>query len=321
MYRNSGITMLTDYAEAARWYEITEPIRGSGTNAGVRPLGHRNRPQFQILKCDDNIICRCYSTDVVTFHPDNTITLSVPAYWRTGTTANFIEDVLGRARVNAGIKDHDVVMWVRGQNPGVFRVGEATKLEVQKDGYLKLTHRDRVNTIYSVDRTVMNAARKSVAAFSKSMIGMLKLKDGMFEKSEFEELSKFLHAKGFGHHTVANTGAVTKSVWTIEEVKEHWIYGEVKSEEWFARTKLFLDLAKSGDSAIHYPLTLWLAFSQGGWNIRTFQVSIPSMKKALDLLLMVHTPGALMAREESLGAVERCRYRSLDKFIKMREGK
>ena len=213
--------MLRDYAEAVSWYERTEPIRGSGVNAGVRPLGHRNRPQFQILKCDDNIICRCYSTDVVTFHPDNTITLHVPDFWRTQTTANFIWDVLGGARAHVGIKDHDVVVWLRGQEATMFRAGEATKLEVLPNGNLKLIHRDRVRTVYSVDRTVMNAARKSVSEFRKTMLGMLKLKDGMFEKSEFEELGKFLHANGFGYHTVANTGAVTKSAWTIEEAKEH----------------------------------------------------------------------------------------------------
>lgn len=322
MYRNSGVVPLRDYADAKGRYETTEPIRGKGVNAGIRPLGHRRKTQFQICKNGDDIICQCYDTHLVTFHPDNTITLHVPDQWRSQTTANFIFDVLGRHRAHVSIKDHDVVVMLRGQEATMFRVGEATKLQVTENGrQLKLVHRDRVRTLYSVDRTVMNAARKSVAEFSKSMLGMLKLKEGKFEQSEFDELGKFLHEHGLGHHTAENTNHTSKITWTIEEIKDYWIYSEVKHDEWFARTKLFIELAKSGDSAVYYPLVLWLAFSHGGWRIYDLQVSVQSMKKMLDMLLMVHTPNALVAREEALGAVERCRYRSLDKFIKLREVK
>ena len=111
-YRNSGIVSLFSYEQAVKWYEATKPIRGSGRNAGLKPLGHRNRTHFQILMdSDKQVKCRLYDTDVVIFRPDGTVFVT-PDRYETQTTANFITDVLN---VYCGVRDHSVVLVASGE--------------------------------------------------------------------------------------------------------------------------------------------------------------------------------------------------------------
>ena len=107
--RNSGIRRIMRYEEALHRLTRTKPIAGKGINAGVVPLGHRNRPNFQLrMRQDESIACRLWRTDVVVFDKDDTITIDPDGY-STISTANFISEVLG---VSASQSDNRLVVYV-----------------------------------------------------------------------------------------------------------------------------------------------------------------------------------------------------------------
>ena len=71
---HSGMPRLTNYQEALTSFNNIKPIAGNGKNAGIKPLGKRDKPENQILlRHDGSIACRLYSTDVVVFNTDDTI--------------------------------------------------------------------------------------------------------------------------------------------------------------------------------------------------------------------------------------------------------
>ena len=179
-YRNSGISHLRSYADALEWFNNVTPIKGSGRNAGIKPLGHRNRTWFQILKLsDDSIACRCYNSDLVTFHPDGVVTVKTDS-WNSQTTANFISDVLG---LHAGVHDHDVQLGVDG---GMYRIKSGIKIKREGIGY-KVVEAER-HEVYLIDRKKMNEIRKKVKPFRDFMAGMIKLREGKFMQDEILEI-------------------------------------------------------------------------------------------------------------------------------------
>ena len=172
-YRNSGIVSLSTYEEAKRRYESVEPIKGNGRNAGIRPLGRRNKPHFEIVMRDQDVACVCYNTDVITFHPDNTITIRDGGY-TSQTTANFIKDVL---RIGARIKDHDIVLL------GSTRL--MSKVKLQAEGNARYTVIESgTHYTHKLRRKRMTELRKSVAPFMQYARGAIKLREGVFEADE-----------------------------------------------------------------------------------------------------------------------------------------
>lgn len=92
--RNSGIPFLDNYADALARYENTTDIRGRVAEP-KRPLGHRRGvDNYSIVKLENgDIQCVLWKTPVVTFHPDDSVTL-FDGSWTTSSTAYFISDVL-----------------------------------------------------------------------------------------------------------------------------------------------------------------------------------------------------------------------------------
>jgi hypothetical protein len=179
-YRNSGIFRLYDYKAALEWYDHTPPIRGKGVNAGLRPLGHRNKMHFQIHKLsDDSIACRCWKTDVVTFHPDGVVSIKSDA-WVSQTTAHFIRDVLG---LGASVSDNDIVIPI---GDGRYRLKDGLKIKRGDSGKWMVTV-SAPHEVYHIDRKKMNALRKQVEPFRSFIVGMVKLREGEFDRDELDE--------------------------------------------------------------------------------------------------------------------------------------
>lgn len=175
-YRNTGIRILRDYAEALSWFERTVPIRGREKRGlkECRPLGHRNRPHFSIRKADDGSIeCREYSESniPVTFHPDGTIT--VKAYWVTTSTAAFIEEVLG---VRAFVQDHSVVISVQCTQHRVPRDGLKLRRRDEGKGALEVIN-PTVEVVHHIRRREANNVRSMYNEFRDFMSGIIKLRD------------------------------------------------------------------------------------------------------------------------------------------------
>ena len=285
-YRNSGIRRLNNYEQAKEWYEAVEPIRGKGTNAGVKPLGHRNRTQFQILKgADDEIKCRLYQTDVVTFYPSGTILIK-DARYTTQTTANFIGDVLG---IYAAVQDHDIVIGLHGNR---YRLRDGITLARDERGLFKVLSVTKAY-VHKVNRKAMSDLRKSVKDFMNYLNGSIKVRDnGRFNKEEKEALLEYLGMDDYGF------GIAAVPSWRNE------------TEELRKRLVQFFDMVKSGDMGNWYMASCWMSFSQHTW-VEETSLSIKNAKTIMDNFILATYPEALTKIEVPEGMVKRDRYRQV----------
>ena len=285
-YRNSGIHMLRDYEQALDWFNKTTPIRGTGCNAGVRPLGHRDRPHFQILKGDaDEVICKCYQTNVVTFMPDGVIKITDGIYI-SQTIANFIVDVLG---VSSRVEDHDIIVCVQGNN---YRVRSGLELRCVDNRY-EVTKREKVYS-HTVNRKAMKQLRNEIAPFMQYLSGSIKVRggDGFSE----DEKQPTIEAIGFDKLDL--------------NLVPTW-----HNEKSVSLKKLyrFLNLVWSNDTENWYRASCWLAWSQYPRFNRTI-LNYESAVKMMDKILMATHRGALIQTEVPEGHVCRDRYASLTKL-------
>lgn len=285
-YRNSGIHTIRNYAEALDRYNTVEPIRGSGRNAGMKPLGHRNRTQFQLLKgTEGEIKCRLYDTDIVIFYPDDTIKITDASY-TTQTTANFIDDVLG---IRGRVSDHDIVLSIHGNQ---YRLAGGMILKRNGEGKLQALQVAKAYT-HTVDRKVMKQLRAGIKDFMSYLNGSIKVRDGgTFSPEEKEELVEYL---GMGDYAFGLTYVPT------------WRHG---IEDARAKLTKFFDLIKSGDMENWYRASCWLAFSQYSW-LSGARLGIKDAQYQMDRFLMAANPEALVKQEVPEGTVVRDRYRKI----------
>lgn len=306
----SGITSLTNYAAAKTKYETTKHIRGRDTEQ--RPLGDRRRSHFQIRKVGDDIACKLYETDVVTYHPDNTITLRVPEQWRTTTTATFIMDVLGRYRAGAAIRDHDVVLWLKGANAAYLRVGEATKLKVEDNGYLTLLSNDREHYVHAIDRKRMTELRKSIKPFRDYVRAALNLREGKFGFEEADVLRDFLRDNDIYPDALgSNDGWNVKKHWSLDLPGDRWFnsYTGDTLEKWKDRAAKVVKMMQSKDTEMFYGLMLLVAYTTKiTASPANFSCSLEYMENIITSLLIATHPDVLVKRSEALNMVERDRY-------------
>lgn len=87
----SSIPTIDSYGKAVLFYQRVKPWRGSG-DTNLRPMHKSRRRHMTMRKANDgSIVFTLYNTDVVTWHPDNSIT--VKPYPST-TTDKFANAVL-----------------------------------------------------------------------------------------------------------------------------------------------------------------------------------------------------------------------------------
>jgi hypothetical protein len=135
---------------------------------------------FQIHKLSDgSIACRCWKTDVVTFHPDGIVSIKSDS-WVSQTTAHFIRDVLG---LGASVTDNDIVIPI---GDGRYRLKDGLKIKRGDSGKWMATV-SAPHEVYHIDRKKMNALRKQVEPFRSFIVGMVKLREGEFDRDELDE--------------------------------------------------------------------------------------------------------------------------------------
>ena len=287
-YRNSGIVPLFSYEDAVKWYADTKPIRGSGRNAGLKPLGHRDRTHFQILMdSDKQVKCRLYDTDVVTFRPDGTVFVT-PDRYNTQTTANFISDVLN---VWCGVQDHSAVVRLGGK---AYRLDKGIVLG-RKDKAWTAIEAKREYT-YVINRKRMNELRKSVAAFRTYLSGSIKLQDGQLDPEVRDTFLGDLAGLGFGRGGTA---------WSLRP--SQW-----REDAQVTRIRMakFMELVQEGGAGNWYSASLWLMFSTNdswrGSYARRIEVSAAT--SLLDEVLIALNPDALTVKEVPEGTIQRNKY-------------
>ena len=285
-YRNSGIRVITRYEEALNRLTKTKPIAGRGVNAGIVPLGHRDKPSNQIrMRQDESIACRLWRTDVVVFDKDGTITID-PAGYSTVSTANFIGEVLG---VNAKQYDSRLIVGVADG-------------QYQADG-LKLrsldawSHRYEVveckqDVVHGIDRKMMNGLRRDTQDFRKFLSGLMKIKDHTLTEEELAEIN------------IRDNGALSLiSVW------RHDVKVVVE------RHTKFNEMVKSRDAENWHTAAMWLCASARytQWD-RAFNPQ--QVMALLDDIAIALNPIVLVAKTLDAGVIKRDAYARFKPFIK-----
>lgn len=110
-YDGRHLPRITSYDSAHRFWERAQHWRGQDNEHDERVLDSKRKKHVTIRKLHDNsIACQLHNTDVVTFHPDNTMTVKP---WNSISTDEFFNQLLGGF--------NSVRAWF---NRGLIRVGD-----------------------------------------------------------------------------------------------------------------------------------------------------------------------------------------------------
>ena len=282
-YRNSGIRRLGDYKTALEWYDNSPPIRGKGVNAGLRPLGHRNKMHFQIHKLSDgSIACRCWKTDVVTFHPDGVVSIKSED-WVSQTTAHFIRDVLG---LGASVADNDIVIPI---GSGKYRLKDGLKMKRSgTGGWMVLDAAP--HEVYRIDRKRMSELRKQVEPFRAFMVGVVKLREGQFDREELDE-------------ALAAIGTDRSMNWSLEirPWREDVAHVLPRLEKFIAA------VSDEGQRENWYFSSMQMIWSGYGY-ISRMRTNPKEVSKRLDELLIATHPEVLLVSQCELGTFKKNAY-------------
>ena len=176
---------LRTYGMAKELYDSIKPIRGRADD--VRPLGDRRRTHEVIRKVHvrheetgamvEAYACRLYSTDVVTYFPDGSITIYTGG-WNTMSTMKFINWV-SLVSVSSS-KGH---VWLM-DNQGKYHPFYDT-IRVDANNAV-INPKPFVRRV--VDRQKSAEVRKAIKPFTDFCTTMLKLSDGWLRYSTFVEI-------------------------------------------------------------------------------------------------------------------------------------
>jgi hypothetical protein len=236
-----------------------------------------------MLKGDANeIICKCYQTNVVTFMPDGLIKIDNGDY-NTQTTAHFIYDVLG---ISSAIKDNDLQVYVDG---GYYRVKSGMTIKRDERGIYKVI--DYVpHEVYRLDRKRMAELRKKVKPYRIFLAGMMKVHDRQYEREELET-------------ALFEGGVVLGSNWTLE--LNHW---REDTAHILPRLNAFMDTITHEDTEGNwYRASLILIWSGRAHYTRVAEYGT-SINRKLDELLIATHPEVLLVSQCERGVSGKNRY-------------
>lgn len=144
----TDLPRLGTYAEALRIYNKTAPWRGDA-DKNKRPLGNRRKHHMTFRQLEDgSIACKLYWTDVVTFHPDDTVTLvphesqSTNSFantlmgWNSGLSAKFPAVVVTTPEGRRVYRLKEATTFRREEGHGLWSVATPEKLGVWRDYYI-----------------------------------------------------------------------------------------------------------------------------------------------------------------------------------------
>lgn len=267
----NDLPTLRNYAEAVKWESQITPIRGRAEDKQCKPLGNRRKTYAAVRKEDGKVMCKLYDTDVLTYHEDGRIEITMDG-WASQTTMSFIESLLDVRMV----RRHNRI-WICSHTEGNSRLEwnalhstDANLLTRRADGYVTVHNPVQVCT-HKINRAEANNVRKQYKAFRDYIVRTMRLRDVGFSMQEFGDV--------FGWKDGMHGDLLPPSL----NVYAH----STTKNETYAK---FLALAKSDDSTDHYKASLWLAHTKAAFRRDGSMVPrVQDMLKGLDdCILRVH---------------------------------
>lgn len=159
------VKYLHNYAAALAHHDSITPIR----NSNCRPVAERRKKHFDIRKHGDSIIVRLYTTDIVTYTPDNKITLNM-GNWRFNSTRAAI-----RAVTRTQIAQQHSRTWVRDHDGKCFLFQNGMQLQT---GDYYCSHKI-IDPVYpethTLKRKELNAKLRQFKNYYNYMLGLSKV--------------------------------------------------------------------------------------------------------------------------------------------------
>lgn len=178
--RNWDVPRLTTYDSAVRHESLVKPIRGDAN--GTKPLGARTKKYYNIRKDGNDIVVKMHNTDIVRYHPDNTLTINNGG-WVSPSTHDMFNMLLGlrmhtqhhRAWVHCfnrraiGTSAPEIVQ-------GAWRLPNNVPVRVvPHEGHWLLADAEE-NVTHAVNRKAANKVRKEYTEFRTYLSAMTKLR-------------------------------------------------------------------------------------------------------------------------------------------------
>lgn len=193
--RNSGIWHMYTHADASAHYDKTLPIRGRTPE--FKPLGRRAAVDAYCMRRADNgdIECFLYSSKVVTYHTDDTITLTNPSGLSTMSLANLVQDLL---RIAAYQHDYKLEISLSGNH---YAIGSNKSFRLKYiEGKLVAVDAPTA-TVHRIKRKRANIVRRKYADVHAYLTGMAKVRETYPSEEELrglfgEEERSYLNSAG-----------------------------------------------------------------------------------------------------------------------------
>jgi hypothetical protein len=174
---------LSSYEQALEHLNSTDPIKGTGVNAGIRPLCNtsngRRKTQYSIRKkkhpaaaSKQAVECVLYGTPVVTFIEDGTIHIDMS--YPSQTTHAFVSGLLGYFLAYCFYRDSKTWLHCRGKNWWLPH-GHGVTFKVVGNGIEPV--RPRLMDRYVVNRSKAKEVYAKYAAFTSHCVTISKLVD------------------------------------------------------------------------------------------------------------------------------------------------
>jgi hypothetical protein len=169
-YRSGQLPYLNSYAQAVAHHDSVKPIRNRYPD--IRPLGLRRRDEATIVKHADRVECWLYNTSVITFTPDDVVTLRTAGH-DTALTASFIDEVLHRSGVHASQWDNSIIIWVVGDKE--YRLFDGLQIKLDIETHSPVVLNGQPDTYHAVSRTRLNEVRGKYKPFIEYVTMMNKV--------------------------------------------------------------------------------------------------------------------------------------------------
>ena len=280
----SDLPRLSSYAYASLAEREIQPIRGNGRNAGIKPLGSRNRTSIQILRYSEEVTVKMYETEILRYRrcPEtgaDQIGIFFGGYDTQATVA-----VMNRVLPHGlSVRTFDGKVWLSYPSP--YAPQEATLVceldahklcwVTDKNGFYVPDNPTKI-IVHKIDRKAAKEARAKYKEFKDYVTLTHKVRGGEYTKAEFiEEVG--MDFKGT-HWSYVNNYRLPEN-----------IAPEAMYEE-----SLRLALAATG----HYQ---WFSLRQSDLKLFTSSIEIPfeRINKALEHQIRLNHKDTMFYEEET----------------------
>ena len=193
----SDLPCLSSYAYAALAEREIQPIKGNGRNAGIKPLGNRNRASIQILRYSEEVTVKMYETEILRYRrcPEtgaDQIGIFFGGYDRQATVA-----VMNRVLPHGlSIQIFDSKVWLSYPTPERSVILDAHLVcaldahtlcwVTDKDGSYAPDNPTKT-IVHKIDRKAAKEARARYKEFKDYVTLTHKVRGGEYTKVEFSE--------------------------------------------------------------------------------------------------------------------------------------